>query len=95
MKTLGRGKVPALCSGDSEVLPQLERVQSIVCDVGQIAAIGPDEDFYEKGFSSLRAMELLLELETTCAVSVPDDKFIAARTPRALHALILKLQHGS
>ena len=60
-----------------------EHIVDIVCKVGKISGIGPDEDFYEAGFSSISALELLLELETAYVVSIPDDWFIAARSIRS------------
>lgn len=76
------------------MVAELKSIQTIVCAVGKLTHIGPDDNLYESGLSSLHALELLLELETNCDVSVPDEKFIAARTPRALHTLIHDLQQG-
>lgn len=75
-------------------MDDLDQVRDIVCRVGKIEAIGADDDFYDVGCSSVRALELLLELENTYEVSIPDDEFISARTPRALHALIARLRKG-
>lgn len=72
----------------------LARVAAIVCAIGSIGRIGPDEDFYKAGFSSIGALRLLLDLEDAFGVSVPDDRFIAARTPRALHDIVIGLQQG-
>lgn len=47
----------------------------------------PDEDFYDAGFPSLQALELLLQLEERWCVTIPDSAFIAARSARALAAL--------
>jgi acyl carrier protein len=71
---------------------ELEHVVAIVCKVGKISGIGPDEDFYEAGFSSISALELLLELETAYVVSIPDDWFIAARSIRSLCKMIDRLK---
>jgi len=65
-----------------------ERITAILCRVGKLQNIGPDEDFYSAGFSSISALELLLELETEFGVSIPDDQFVPARTVRALDAVI-------
>ena len=72
--------------------PPLDRVTATVCRVGGLPAVGADDDFYAAGFSSVRSLELLLELETEFGVSVPDDAFIAARTPAAVAALVSRLQ---
>jgi acyl carrier protein len=67
---------------------QVEQITAILCRVGKLDGIGPDEDFYNGGFSSIKALELLLELETVFGVSIPDDQFIQARTARGLAAVI-------
>ena len=63
--------------------------------VGKISRVNPDDDFYDAGFSSINALELLLELESACEVSIPDDEFIAARSPRALSTIIDRLKAGA
>jgi hypothetical protein len=72
----------------------LDQITAIVCTVGKIPGLGPDEDIYGAGFPSISSLELLFELESACTVSVPDDEFIRARSPRALHNLILRLRQG-
>ena len=74
----------------------IEEVRSIVCRLGDLPAIEADADFYSAGFSSINALSLLIELETVCEVSIPDERFIAARTFRDLAALIelLKKEQG-
>jgi acyl carrier protein len=72
----------------------LEMITTTVCRVGKLPALQPEEDFYAAGFSSINALELLFELENTCAVSIPDDQFITARTARDLHSLISQLRQG-
>jgi acyl carrier protein len=74
------------------MLDELERITTIVCEVGKIAHVGPDDDFYDAGFSSINALELLLQLEDACEVSIPDDQFITARTARDLAAIIVQLR---
>jgi acyl carrier protein len=70
------------------MLDDLNDITAIVCRVGGLPRLGPDDDFYQAGFSSIKALELLLELESACAVSIVDEQFIAARTPRALCSMI-------
>jgi acyl carrier protein len=77
------------------VSADLERVSTLICTVGKIAPIDPDADFYEAGFSSVSALQLLMELEDAFGVSIPDDQFITARTPRALHEIVVGLQQGA
>ena len=73
----------------------IDRIVSLICETGAIETVREDEDFYEAGFSSVNALSLLLELETAFGVSIPDDKFIEARTPHALGLMIVDLQKGS
>lgn len=70
----------------------LETITAKIREVGKVSGVGPDDDFYAAGFSSINALELLLGLEETFGVSVPDDKFIEARTPRALLQMITQLR---
>ena len=73
---------------------QLARITTIVCAVGSLDGIGADDDFYEAGVSSIKALQLLMDLEDTFGVSMPDDQFISARTARTLHAIVVDLQEG-
>lgn len=70
----------------------LGRITAIVCAVGKISEVGVDDDFYDAGFSSINSLELLLQLEEESGVSIPDDQFIAARSPRALHEMIERIE---
>lgn len=62
----------------------LDHIAAVVCRVGGIEHVGPDDDYFDAGLSSVRALELLIELETVCGVTIPDDEFVAARTVRTL-----------
>jgi acyl carrier protein len=70
----------------------LEYIISIVSELGKIPGVGPDEDFYDAGFSSINSLELLVQLENVCEVNIPDDQFITARSARAIHEMIERLQ---
>jgi acyl carrier protein len=72
----------------------LDGLATIVCRVGKIRELGPDDDYYEAGLSSINALELLLEVESACDVSIPDDRFIAVRTLRGLHEMVALLKQG-
>lgn len=72
----------------------MDRVAEIICGIGQLPLLRPDEDFYDAGFSSLGSLELLLELEATFGVAIPDDEFVRARSVAALHALITRVTDG-
>jgi acyl carrier protein len=71
---------------------ELDRILLLIRETGRVESVGGDDDFYEAGFSSVNALTLLLELETTFEVSIPDDQFVEARTPRALEGMILTLK---
>ena len=73
----------------------IEKIIGMVCELGKIPKkIGPDDDFYDAGFSSLVVLQLVMDLEDAFAVSFEsrDDEFIKARTPRAIHGLIQTLR---
>jgi acyl carrier protein len=71
---------------------QLTHVTTIVCAAGNLSYIDPDEDFYDAGVSSITALRLLMDLEDAFGISMPDDRFINARTPRALFEIVADLQ---
>ncbi len=73
----------------------LARVISIVCKIGPMAELSPDDDFYDAGFTSLSSLTLLMELETEWDVSIPDDAFIVARSARSLAELLSRLKGGA
>jgi acyl carrier protein len=73
----------------------LARVMALVRDTGQVGEIGPDDDFYDAGFTSLRSLELLLQLEAEWNVSIADEEFVAARTVRSLGALLDRAREGA
>ena len=66
----------------------MDRIIQIVCEIGKVSTLSPDQDFYDAGVSSISALALLLELESAYGISIPDDEFIKARTARALHAIV-------
>jgi acyl carrier protein len=70
----------------------MERVIQLISQIGGIGSISPDAGIYEAGFSSVRVLELLLALEGEFGVSIPDQDFMAARTPRAIFELLERLQ---
>ena len=70
----------------------IDRIIALIRETGGVADITPDADFYEAGFSSLNALNLLLELETAFGLSIPDDKFIQSRSPRGIEAMIACLR---
>ena len=69
----------------------LERISRLICDVGGIPSLDPGQDFYEAGVSSVASLQLVMQLESDWGVSIPDEEFVAARTPLAVHALVGRL----
>ena len=82
--------MPALARRTRE--ETLERVIQLISEIGGIGLVAAEGGFYEAGFSSVRALELLLALETEFGVTIPDKDFVRARTPRAIVALLERLQ---
>ncbi len=74
-----------------------ERINEVVTRVGKIPVVGPDDDFYDAGFPSINALDLLLELEEAFGVSIPDEQFIGARSVRSLDEMVshLKQEQGA
>ncbi len=76
---------------DSGVLPA---ILEILARIGGIPNLAPDQDFYDAGMSSVSALPLLLEVEERFGLSIPDERFIAARTASDLEKLIDELRRG-
>ena len=74
---------------DHGVLPT---ILEILARIGGIPNIAPDQDFYDAGLSSVSALPLLLELEERFGLSIPDERFIAARTAVDLEKLLDELR---
>jgi acyl carrier protein len=72
--------------------PDLEKIIDSICRIGKIDSLFPAVDMYTAGLRSIDALTLLMELEEMFGLSFPDDKFIAARTPAALHELLIQLR---
>ena len=70
----------------------MERIVALVCEIGKLPHIEPDEALMDAGFSSMNALQLLIELESEFDVTIPDEDFIEARTPRALCDLVTRLR---
>jgi acyl carrier protein len=72
----------------------LERIIQLIAQVGGIGLLAPDTPIYESGFTSVRALELLLALEDEFDVRIPDQEFVAARTPRDILGLLDRVQQS-
>ena len=66
----------------------LDAVVNTIRDVTGVNLVQPDQDFYDAGVTSVQALPLLLELEERFQVTIPDDKFVAARSARRLSEII-------
>ena len=73
---------------DNELAPILDTIT----EIGGITVQSPESDFYDAGVTSVMALPILIELETRFNVTIPDDQFISARTPRALCEIINRLK---
>jgi acetyltransferase-like isoleucine patch superfamily enzyme/acyl carrier protein len=50
--------------------------------------VGPTEDFYDAGMTSIMTLPLLLEIEKRFGVAIPEDEFLDARTAQDLAGCI-------
>ena len=71
----------------------VESILQIVQRVGGIQTCAPDEDFYDAGLTSVLALPLLLDLESEFNITIPDERFLTARSARALQQMILDLKN--
>lgn len=83
-------KIEEICL-ETNLNTDLTTISDVIQQVSGVSGIGPDQDYYEAGVTSVMALPLLMELEERFGVSIPDDRFVAARTPRLLHQLVLDL----
>lgn len=67
-------------------------VIEVVCRIAEIPGLEPDQDYYAAGLESVRALEVLIELETAFGVTIPDDAFIQCRTAADLTRMIADLR---
>jgi acyl carrier protein len=72
----------------SDHLDSLDAVLNTIRDVTGVSQLLPDQDFYDAGVTSVQSLPLLLELEDRFQVSIPDDRFVAARSARRLFEMI-------
>jgi acyl carrier protein len=75
-------------------MEELDRITEIVAQIGGMPPLGPDDNIYRAGFASMKALELLVELETEYDVAIQDDEFMKAQSPRDLTAMISALRTG-
>ena len=75
-------------------MEELDRITQIVSEIGGLPPLGPDDNIYRAGFASMKALELLVELEAEYQVAIQDDEFMKAQSPRELTAMIAALRNG-
>jgi acyl carrier protein len=67
-------------------------VAELVARIANIPAPAPEDDMYVAGLASTDALELLVELEDAFGISIPDDRFIEARTVGQLAGVVTDLR---
>ncbi len=73
---------------------RIDEIAALIRRIGGIDRLSPDEDFFEAGFESINALELLLELESAYSIAISDEAFVSCRTVRALDDLVGGLLPG-
>lgn len=84
-------------SSHSQNVTQLEEeLRQLVAEIGEIApAFDSQANFYlDLGVPSMKAMQLLMQLEDKYGVQVPDDQFVEATSLKSLTAMMAQLQTG-
>lgn len=69
-------------------------VMDVIKEITGVTNLPPQQDMYDAGVTSIQALPLLMELESRFNVTIPDERFIAARTPNDLSAMISDLQNS-
>ena len=66
----------------------MQRIVEIIKGAGELETLDASQDFYKAGIDSMKAMDVMLQLETDFGVTIPDERFIQARTADALASLV-------
>jgi acyl carrier protein len=72
----------------------LARIQDLIASIAKIPRPEADMDMYVAGLASVDALNLLVELEDAFGVTIPDDRFVEARTAASLATLVGELSTG-
>ncbi|MDF1502864.1 acyl carrier protein [Roseisolibacter sp. H3M3-2] len=75
-------------------MENVDKIVGIITRAGELETLAPDQDFYHAGVDSMKAMDIMLDLETEFDVTVPDEQFIQARTAVQLGEMIERLRAG-
>ena len=84
----------AKCLEKSDLSSMLPGVTEVIVTTGNLQGLLPDQDFYDAGITHVTALPILLELEDRYQVSIPDDRFMTAKSPRAVAEMILDLRNS-
>jgi len=69
-------------------MSDVQRIVEIIKGAGELETLDAGQDFYKAGIDSMKAMDVMLQLETDFGVTIPDERFIQARTADALASLV-------
>jgi|KBSMisStaDraftv2_1062788.scaffolds.fasta_scaffold841751_2 acyl carrier protein len=69
-------------------MSDVQRIVEIIKGAGELETLDASQDFYKAGIDSMKAMDVMLQLETDFGVTIPDERFIQARTADALASLV-------
>jgi acyl carrier protein len=72
-----------------------QKIAAIVCRIGKIERLEPEQDYFDAGLASIQALELLADLEAEFEVTLPDEGFVQARTVRALGNLVVAARNNN
>jgi len=84
------GNVTNEADASDDTGAEIATIVKLVSKVGDVK-VGAEQDFYDAGFSSVRALQLLLELEDAFNTPIPDEAFVGARTAVAIHEMLQQL----
>jgi len=70
----------------------LQKIKQILFGLLSQEALDDDEDIYDAGLTSIMVLPLLSEIENTFGLSIPDNDFLDAHTPRALAQMVQRLR---
>ena len=68
----------------------LAEVTEIIARIAAVTDLGPDQDYYEAGVTSLAVLPIIMEISDRFEVEIPYDAFIEARSPRQISDIIVK-----
>ena len=71
-----------------------DRIVEMIKRAGNLDALKPDQNFYDAGIDSMKALDVMLDMENEFGVTVPDERFVKARTATDLAALVAALRTG-